>query len=244
MVTPLGYFDLTETFSQPGCAVCNLVLRDVDHFLDSLLYERVNEPDSHRVFRARRGLCNEHAWQLTRYKGGTFGIAILYNAVLDEVLKIVEQAPASISASPSGIGRFLNGSADAAGPSLAERLEPTGPCPACALRNSSESDDVRVLSEYIDDSGLQEAYRASDGLCLPHFCQVLRNVNTSERFRLFTSIQSAIWRKLKADLNEFMDKNDHLRIHEAMGAEGDSWQRAAGRMAGEKGVFGSDPRSA
>jgi hypothetical protein len=244
MVTPLAYFDLVETFPKPGCAVCNLVLRDVDHFLDSLLYERVNEPDSHRAFRARRGLCNEHAWQLIRYKGGALGIAILYNATLDEVLKVVEQVPMAMPTAPSGIGRFLNSSTDSAGLSLAERLEPTLPCPACELRNGSERGYVRVLSEYIEDTRLQEAYRASDGLCLPHFRQVLRLLKTAERFRLLVSVQSAIWRKLKADLNEFMEKNDHRRAHEAMGAEGDSWQRAARRMAGEKGVFGSDPRSA
>ncbi len=244
MVTPLGYFDLVETFPTPGCVVCNLVLRDVDHFLDLLLYERVNEPDSHRAFRARRGLCNEHAWQLTRYKGGALGIAILYNATLDEVLNIVEQVPVAMPTAPSGIRRFRNGGADSAGPALAERLEPAMPCLACELRNGSERSYVRVLSEYVDDTQLQDAYRASEGLCLPHFRQVLRLVTNPEQLQLFANIQATIWRKLKADLNEFIEKNDHRRAHEPMGAEGDSWQRAVRRMAGEKGVFGSDPRSA
>jgi hypothetical protein len=244
MVTPLGYFDLIETFPKPGCAVCNLVLRDVDHFLDYLLYERVNEPDSHRAFRARRGLCNEHAWQLTRYKGGAVGIAILYNATLDEVLKIVERIPSATPAAPAGIGRFLNSSTDSEGSFLAVRLEPAGPCPACTLLRGSEDGYVHVLTEYIDDPQLQDAYRASEGLCLPHFRQVLRLVTNPEQLQLFASIQATIWRKLKADLNEFIEKNDHRRAHEAMGSEGDSWQRAVRRMAGEKGVFGSDPRSA
>ena len=42
---------------------------------------------------------------------------------------------------------------------------------------------------------------------------------------------------------EFADKNDYQRMHEAMGAEGDSWQRAIGQMAGEKGIFGIRGRS-
>jgi hypothetical protein len=39
--TPYSYFDLVEAFGKPGCAVCNLLLRDADRFLDSILYEYV-----------------------------------------------------------------------------------------------------------------------------------------------------------------------------------------------------------
>lgn len=62
MVTPVTYFDLIDYFPQPGCAICNLLRRNVDRSLDALLYEYVGDPDSHRVFRQRRGLCNEHSW--------------------------------------------------------------------------------------------------------------------------------------------------------------------------------------
>src|SRR2546429_8463381 len=91
MVTPLGYFELIEAFPDSGCAICRLVLRDVDHLLDSLLYEHINDPDIQRRYRASRGLCNEHSWQLVRHKGNSLGIAILYGAVIDELLKIAEQ---------------------------------------------------------------------------------------------------------------------------------------------------------
>src|SRR5262245_17547672 len=93
MITPLAYFDLIETLPEPGCAVCNLVLRDVAHFLDLLLYERVTEPETHRAFRARRGLCNEHSSRLVQLRGGAVGAAVLYRAALNEVLAIIEQLP-------------------------------------------------------------------------------------------------------------------------------------------------------
>jgi hypothetical protein len=85
LTTPLAYFDLIVTFATPGCAVCNLVLSDVDQYLDSLLYEYVNERETHRTFRASRGLCNEHSWQILRYSGSSLGIAILSHAVIDEL---------------------------------------------------------------------------------------------------------------------------------------------------------------
>jgi len=242
MLTPLAYFDLVETLPKPGCAICNLLLRDVDHFLDLLLYERVNEPYSHRSVRTSRGLCSEHGRQLITHKGGATGIAVLYQAAVDEVLKIMAQTPVQAT-TPSGFARFLNGNGDAGGVALADQLEPTEPCMACKLLIDSEDRYTHIFSENMGDDRLLDAYRASDGLCLPHFRQVLRRINNPNHLQPAIAIQTAIWERLKADLKEFIDKNDHRRMHEKMGAEGDSWQRAIRRMAGEKGVFGVETRS-
>src|SRR5258708_20955368 len=123
MITPLAYFDLIENFPKPGCAICNLVLRDVEHFLDLLLYERVTEPESHQAFRARRGLCNEHSSQLVQLRGGAVGAAVLYRAAVNEVLEIIEQTPAK-PISQSGLGRLPTPSARYDVPGLADSLEP------------------------------------------------------------------------------------------------------------------------
>src|SRR6185369_1004968 len=102
---PFSYYDLIETFPRPGCAVCNLLLRDSERHLDSLLYEYILDIETHRHIRAARGLCNEHTWQLKKYVGGALGIAILYEAELDEVQRIVEQTlPESIA---SRLGRLF-----------------------------------------------------------------------------------------------------------------------------------------
>lgn len=237
-----AYFDLIETFAKPGCALCALALRDVDHFLDLLLYERVNEPDSHRAFRASRGLCSEHGGQLVQHKGGALAIAVLYKATVDEVLKVMAQSTVD-GQSQSGFARLLNANGGARGINLADQLEPQGPCMACQLLADSEERYVQVMIQHLADARLQEAYRTSEGLCLPHFRQVLRQVRDSSHLRLLISIQTAIWEKLKAELQVFIDKNDHYRSRESMGVEGDSWQRAIKRMAGERGVFGVEPRS-
>jgi Family of unknown function (DUF6062) len=224
MVTPLSYFDLVETFAEPGCALCNLLLRDADRFLDSLLYEHVTDPDIHRKFRASRGLCNEHSWQLIRHKGNSLGIAVLYGAVIDEVMKLIDQPPRARR-------------------SLADRLEPTGPCMACRLLADAEKRFIQVLIEYIADPKLDTAYRASDGLCLPHFRETLRQTRDLDRQQTLLAIQKAIWSRLRTDLEEFEAKNDYRRIHEPMGTEGNSWVRAIGAVVGAEGVFGVNPRS-
>ena len=233
MVTPLAYFDLLETFPEPGCAICRLLLRDAERLLDSLLYERVNEPNSHRLFRAARGLCNDHAWQLTEFRGGALGIAILYHATVDEVLKILDHAPHE---TPRAFSRSRNAT------SLSDHLKPTENCMVCTLLSSTEQDYVSVFSRHIDDLKLQKAYEESDGLCLPHFRLILRESYPPDLLKKVIHIQKTIWEKLEADLAEFVDKNRHERMHETMGRERDSWQRAIRQMAGAKSVFGIEAR--
>lgn len=243
MVTPVTYFDLIETFSQPGCAVCSLLLRNVDRSLDALLYEYVNDPDTHRAFRTRRGLCNEHSWQLARHTGNALGIAILYEAAVDEVLKTIDRVPLGVDPQ-SGLGRLLGSAGKPNASLLADRLEPAGMCRICELLADSEKQYLHILSDYLGDERMLEAFRSSDGLCLPHFRQLLRRIRHPADLQHLLSIQTAIWSRLREELAEYRDKSDYRRIREGMGAEGSSWLRAIGRLAGEKGVFGVDPRSA
>jgi len=236
METPRSYHTFLETFPKPGCAVCNLLLRDVDYFLDSLMYEYVNDLDTHAAFRAGRGLCNEHSWQLTAYLGNALGIVILYDAAIDEMQKIIRQTPGKITPQ-SRLGRLLGTSPEHSASSLADRLEPSGPCVACEMLIKSEKRYIQVFNDYLSDAALQDAYRNSDGLCLPHFRQALRQANDPERLDLLLSIQCAIWAKLKTELKEF-ERKINQQISEMTEAEGNSWLRAIGRIAGEKGMFG------
>src|SRR3972149_3703859 len=88
MATSPQYYDLMDQFPEPGCAVCHLALRDGWRYLDSLLYEYVNTGQINDAFRAGRGLCNTHMWQILQFRGTALAITILCNAVVDEVLKI------------------------------------------------------------------------------------------------------------------------------------------------------------
>jgi hypothetical protein len=229
------YFDLIEALGQPGCALCRLVLRDVHRYLDSLLYEYVNEPETNETFRKMRGLCNEHSWQLRQFKGSVLGIAILYEAVLDEVLNTLDGATVRPS---SRLARLLGAGGEFSGAALAERLEPEAPCLACRVLEQGETRYVKLLSDHAADTRVEHALRHSEGLCLPHFRQALRAASGSDNVGLLTAIQRAIWSKLRDDLNLFMTKYDAQHAGEPMGEEGISWQRAIAQMAGEKNAFG------
>lgn len=243
MVTPISYFNLMDAFAQSGCPVCCLLQRDTEQAIDAMLYEDANDADSHRAFRQGRGLCNTHGWHLTRHAGYSLGTAILYRAALNETLTVMKQQINGQNVARRLLrqkGNRISGSA------LADALEPVAPCIICQLLSESEPTYLQVFAQYIPDEKFLNAYRTSDGLCLPHFRELLRRFDRldTDAVQAFIEIQQSIWEELEADLREFQDKNRHERMNEAMGKEADSWQRAIASMGGQPDVFGLHPRPA
>lgn len=237
---PFSYYDLIETFPREGCSICNLLLDAADRFLDNLIYERTNDFATHRAFRERRGLCNEHSWQATQYSGSSLSLAILFAATFDEVLKIVDNTPAERGENRSGLARMMSKQQTAS--VLADRLEPTGPCAVCEMLSDTEQRLVDTLCHYLMDPTVKEGFASSSGLCLPHFKLALRHPSRPENRQLLISTQRSIWARLLGELRELIAKSDHRRMHEPRGHEATSWSRGAGQAAGEKGVFGVDER--
>ncbi|MCC7207963.1 MAG: hypothetical protein IT323_11700 [Anaerolineae bacterium] len=237
-LTPLSLYDLLDRLPKPGCAVCALLRRDAERFLDTLLYEFVIDVDSQQEFRDRRGLCNEHGWTLLRLSGGSLGTAILYRAALDEALQTIARTPVR-SDVRSGLARRLG----KAGSALAQKLKADGRCAACEHLDGAETMYIQTIGQYLGDERLMAAFRDSSGLCLPHFRRLLEAASDAAGIEDFVAVQRAIWERLKADLEEFIDKNRHERSREPMGTEGDSWRRVIDALGGGPGVFGADRRT-
>ncbi len=226
---PMNFHRLIESFPEPGCVVCNLTERDVNRFLDSHLYEYVNTPETHAAIRASRGLCATHSGHLVEFGASVLGITILHAVIMDELLKTTE------SGRTASAFERLRGSS---GSSLANRLEPTGECMACQALERAESQHVNSIADHINEKEMVDAYAASNGLCLPHFRQVLRAAPNSKTADILTKIQLPKWRALKAELDMLSDKYDVNHNDEAVGAEADSWRRALIMVSGNRDVFG------
>ncbi len=224
--TPFGYFDLLEALPQSGCAVCRLLNHDVDRYLDTLLSEFPVDPLMQNRFRDSRGLCQEHSWQIPRYNNA-LASAILYNAVLDEILLVSAQTPAE---KPTAFARLRGNATHSA---LADALAPSKPCPACVVRSDAEKRYLQVLGEMIGEARLRDAFAQSEGLCLPHFRGALLAMRDPENARLITTLQREIWTALKGELEMFLHKMD-AHYHQQIGDEATSWLRTIAKIAGEK----------
>jgi hypothetical protein len=75
-----------------GCAVCRLVDRTGRRYLESLLYEDVNDPGVQSGFRGSLGFCPRHA-HLMLDAGDGLGTAILYRAATQELLQTLSRVP-------------------------------------------------------------------------------------------------------------------------------------------------------
>jgi len=231
-----SFYALREALAQPGCAVCRLTNIVTERYLDNLLWENVNDPGLRRAIRRARGFCREHARKLAR-PGASLGIAIISRDVLQDVLKSMEDARLRRPSGSLSLRRVRERSkatgATAGMPSLVVRLSPQTECPACIQAAKMEEVYlVTLLDHFLGDDGLMEAYGRGDGLCLPHFRQLLARVRDEALFEALVSVQRVIWERLTDQLSEIIRKSDYRFLDEPWGEEGDAWLRAIAVLAG------------
>jgi hypothetical protein len=223
MQKDMGHFDLIEACAEPGCPVCRLSLKLTRRYVDSILYEYVNDPGVRDEIRQSRGYCNEHAWWMPDIRGAGLGVAIIQRDVVQTVLELTETLRN---------GRNARQSAQ----ELLKRLQPTAECPVCAHRRTMEDIALGTLLQHIGEEKLAAALAGSAGLCLPHFSRALERVDDTEALQQLVALQRHTLTELRDDLTEFIRKNDYRFRDEGFGKEGDSWRRAIAIVSGERGV--------
>jgi hypothetical protein len=130
-------------------------------------------------------------------------------------------------------GTFNPAQPNPASAPLVEALAPQIPCPVCVAVQKSENYLIQALVKHLTGpDNLAAAYQASDGLCLPHFRLAVAAVPHEESFTALVEAQKAVWLRLRADLAEFIRKNDHRFRGEQFGVEGDAWLRAIEAVSG------------
>jgi len=233
---PFSYYDLLDAFTLSGCPVCRLLTADAERFLDNLLYENTMDIGVQQGYRASRGLCNTHAWQLLEYKGNAAGIAVLSEAVLDELIGVLTSGNGAATS-----GRSLRGLVSKRdGEQTADALEAHKGCLCCGLLDRAESNYLQTIADHFAEGQMQEAFRVSEGLCLPHFRRFVPLLRDPAQLRIAIEAQARIWQHLKDELAMYLQQSGARATDEPMGAESDSWQRAILAIAGDKRLFGMD----
>jgi hypothetical protein len=179
----MPYYKMLDRFGLPGCPVCSMVQSAVDGYLDSLLYESVNDRPLRARFARDRGLCNRHVHHLAP-RGDGLGLGILYREIFAQAIRALGGDPAS---GHSGAGQPAGapGVQDSASRSAAEP-ESAGPemdfCPdlplnrgSCAVCDFERDTEARMLSLFVafrDDEEFRDRFEGSEGLCIPHLARL------------------------------------------------------------------------
>lgn len=121
VATPLDavpyYHDLRDAFGQSGCPLCRLSACTAERYLDTVLWELVNDVEVRAELNRARGYCQQHGWLLVR-AGASLGIAILMRDVVKTLLdtvaeNAVEDAPeAALLSLLRRLGRARPGHSD------------------------------------------------------------------------------------------------------------------------------------
>jgi hypothetical protein len=223
-----GYIALLEALPEPGCALCRLAQDAASRFLDSVLYESVNDVEWQARLKESRGFCPAHS-ELLLQQRNALGAAIIYRAILRQLRQDLGQ----ISVAKKG---WLDRLADFGAPAEGASLTPTVACPACDKRDEATVRYLKLLRRASDNEELRAALRASAGFCLFHLAQAQEQLEGHALQHLLEH-QVAVWEALDGELAEFIRKKDYRYQHEGFGEEADSWQRAARITSGEPGVF-------
>jgi hypothetical protein len=231
-----SFFELRDALAGSGCALCHLKTQSADGFLGSLLWESVNDPAKRREIRLARGFCYEHSWALVR-ASASVGVAIITRDVLQSLLASLENA--SFDAPPRWSLRRVREATSAKLPSMATKnliaqLGPQSPCPACVWAAKMEDIYLETLLRNLNQDGLEDEYRASDGLCLPHLRRALTQVRKKAVYDTLVSAQRGVWEKLIGQLDESIRKSDYRHLDEVWGEEAGAWLRGIAALVGSR----------
>jgi hypothetical protein len=171
--------ELTEAFTQAGCALCRLGARSVTRYLDILAYENVNDVALRETIREGLGLCNRHAWQFVGETRAPLGTAIIYR----DLIRTLQQRTNRALQPNDDLSRRLAG------------LVPKQRCVACdALTISIKDCGYQVHRSWADPS-FRAIYAASDGLCWRHLLATLSADRLGRHWKQLLAAQRGCWER-------------------------------------------------
>jgi len=232
--TTMTYFDVIEACGEAGCPLCRINRRTSESYIDSILYEMVNDPKVRSDFAAARGYCNRHAWMMPQGNGRSLNVALMQKTALAAALEVLDKA--NYHHTPGHrLRRMFSGTAPSpATRELVAALEPQIDCAVCQREIEMQFLALNALLDHLHDPDMLHAFEQSSGLCLPHFRAALSVVRDEGIYSQLVKLQRTHLERLRDELAEFIRKNDYQHAGEGFGAEGNSWLRAIGIVSGEK----------
>lgn len=203
-----SYYNLLEQIKDPSCPICAQAAKSVQSFLDTYLYEGVNDDSNWNRLSAAGGWCARHGRQMEGFSDG-LAVALFYR---HEIRK-----RASRLGEKAATGWFSKKAA-------------TPPCPACVYQAEIEASQAHLMSRALAEPEFKSAMDSHPGLCLPHGDAVLRQMAGPDA-EAFKKSFAAKLEALCLELDEIVKKSDY-RNDQKMGAEGDAWKRALARVYG------------
>lgn len=223
------YFELLDGLKEPGCAVCQLVDRSVRQRIDVFFYEQLNVIERRAEIREARGFCSFHGSMVPGH-GRMVGAAVVYQDVLNATLRDLN---AALPRRGTSLGARLGAMVRLAAKGARDAIRPRRPCVLCDYEREQETIYLHTLAREMKDKAMHDAFKASSGVCLPHFAMALGLGDVAaESLAAFIEIERDLLEKLKADIDEYVRKSNGSYDFDTMGPEADAPLRATRMVSG------------
>lgn len=230
-------YNMMEACHKSGCPICRLEQQSVERYLDVQFYENVNSPNWRDGLRASLGFCHEHAWLGVKQRlGDALGYSIIYHDLVNSILAALEDGN-SAALTPRRHTSLLRQLPEPARNRLVHILAALSPrkrCLVCEHRDQVARTLLSALVAELANPEMVHALTSSEGLCLPHLRAALEHIRDQSTSEQLLQIHRAKLESLRAELSEFIRKNDYQAIKEGFGREGDAWLRAIAMVVGRK----------
>jgi hypothetical protein len=194
------YYELLDACRQKECPICTKLRKAGRQYIDSLLYERVNDPGVREALRQSRGFCVRHTREAIEL-GDRLGMAIIYEDLLSRTLEDFTKA--------------------------AKRVQASKKCPVCLHEEKTEDGYLRLTLDHLEDAEFQSALEESAPICFVHWSKLAALENSQSANTILLSMQLRKLRAILKDLKEFIRNHDYRFSHEALkDEEAISWRQA------------------
>lgn len=214
------YFQVIEALKRsPGCGICQLAEQTGRRFLEVLLSEHVNDPETRGRLRQSPGLCRRHACSLLAFQDA-LGVAILYQDQVTVELGWLENRLQNRQRR-----RWLS----------KKTVEKQAPCLACSYELAATRRYLQTVGQFAGDAKMMDALEQSGGFCFPHLRMLVDECGVGGRIKIILEFHREKIQSLREQLDLFIQKSDNGHIHEPFGPERDAWRRAVAALHGSLG---------
>jgi hypothetical protein len=204
----INFFELQKASEKSGCPLCRIISNRTFRYIDSTLFEHITDRQFRALYRTAGGFCSFHSKNLVSFRDG-LAVAILSRDILEDRISSFERKTF---------------------------WKPKGRCPVCVEQEKIEQEYLDFLSRTEEDSHeereLREFFFTSDGLCAPHYSDLLFLPSGKKRTvpRWIIDFQEKKFKELKIRLERFIDLSAYGRqVEFAQLSEKDQvvWKEAA-----------------
>jgi len=201
----LERIELSEALKGRGCPFCQVAAQAGRRYLRHFLHELVLDGGLRLALHRSGGFCRDHAWELQRLEverwHDNMGTATVYEDLARAVARTIRTRPVE-----AGRPRwFRHRTPDR--PPLTRALVPAELCPACASVRFHVDYLIDVFVRSLEhDDELRALFRASFGLCLPHFRKTVDTAASASVRRMLAEVEAQRLEALADELASYVLK--------------------------------------